>query len=277
MVLKGLNTVRKVYKIWRALPPDERAKHASEIRRIRVLVKEVGGSRGLRYVEGADIAGVPDDKLQQPPEPQRSRTAALEELQEASSSMVVALAAPASSLAVDALPRSLRFGGQLAGRRVARYVERARGSAAPKERRATTSPAGGGDVVPKLVVDRPLPDDLVERLEPFGRFEYKPQGSGVDAVGHPNAEYPLLQLAKRDPDGFLTALAASTIPVGEWTVYGAMRLIWHFGLLKADESCPRADAIGLAALTFLRDRGDSWDHLRLDEKALWSRVAARAW
>jgi hypothetical protein len=122
-----------------------------------------------------------------------------------------------------------------------------------------------------------LPNDLVARLEPYGRFEYDPQGSGVDAIGHPNAEYPLLQMAKQDPDGFLAALASETVPVGGWTVYGAMRLIWNFGLLKPETPRADADVIGLAALRFVRDIGGSWELLRIDEKALWNRAAGQKW
>jgi hypothetical protein len=44
-------------------------------------------------------------------------------------------------------------------------------------------------------------------------------------MGLPNAEYPLTQMAKQDSDGFMAALAAATVPIGGWTVYGAMRLI----------------------------------------------------
>jgi hypothetical protein len=59
-----------------------------------------------------------------------------------------------------------------------------------------------------------IPSGLVARLEPFGRFEFDPQGSGVDATGHPNAEYALLQTAKQEPDRFLAALASATVPIG---------------------------------------------------------------
>lgn len=99
----------------------------------------------------------------------------------------------------------------------------------------------------------PLPDGLTARLEAFGRFEFDPEGSGVDAIGHPNAEYPLLQIAKQDPDRFLAALASATVPIGGWTVYGAMRLAWHFGLLKPESPRKDGDAIGLAALRFASD------------------------
>ncbi|MGP0100289.1 MAG: hypothetical protein ACLPUT_01530 [Solirubrobacteraceae bacterium] len=122
-----------------------------------------------------------------------------------------------------------------------------------------------------------LPSNLVARLEPFGRFEYDPKGSGVDAIGHPNAEYPLLQLAKQDPDGLLGDLAAATVPIGGWTVYGAMRLAWHFGLLKPESSRDDGDAIGLAALRFIHDAGATWEQLNTDEKALWSRAAGQPW
>jgi hypothetical protein len=125
--------------------------------------------------------------------------------------------------------------------------------------------------------DGPLPPDLLARLDAFGRFEFDPQGSGVDAIGHPNADYTLLQVAKEDPDGFLAALASATDPVGGWTSYGAMRLAWHFGLLANDEPQADLDAIGLTALSFLRNTGTAWDHLTVAEKALWNRVAAEPW
>jgi hypothetical protein len=122
-----------------------------------------------------------------------------------------------------------------------------------------------------------LPSDLIARLEPFGRFEYDPSGSGVDAVGLPNAEYELMQTAKADPDAFLQGLASEAIPIGGWTAYGAMRLAWHFGLLRAGTHHADADAIGLAALEFVRNSGAAWNRLNLDEKDLWNRVAARQW
>jgi hypothetical protein len=122
-----------------------------------------------------------------------------------------------------------------------------------------------------------LPADLVPRLDAFGRFEYDPQGSGIDAVGHPNAEYPLLQAAKQDPDGFLAALASATTPIGGWTSYGAMRLVWHFGLLGHEEPQPDRDTICLAGLRFVRENGASWGKLNPAEQALWNRVAGEPW
>jgi hypothetical protein len=126
-------------------------------------------------------------------------------------------------------------------------------------------------------VDGRLPPDLLARLDAFGRFESDPQGSGVDASGHPNADYALLQVAKEDPDCFLAALASATDPIGGWTSYGAMRLAWHFGLLANDEPQADLDAIGYTALSFLRNRGTAWDHLAVAEKGLWNRVAAEPW
>ncbi len=122
-----------------------------------------------------------------------------------------------------------------------------------------------------------LPPDLVSRLEPLGRFEFDPQGSGVDAIGHPNAEYPLMQMAKQDPDGFMAALAAATVPIGGWTVYGAMRLIWHFGLADPDVPQADSDAISMAALQFLHDSGYPRERLTPRDMAFWRRLAGREW
>jgi hypothetical protein len=122
-----------------------------------------------------------------------------------------------------------------------------------------------------------LPPDLVSRLEPFGRFEFDPQGSGVDPIGLPSAEYPLMQMAKQDPDGFMDALAAATVPIGGWTVYGAMRLIWNFGLADPDVPQADSDAISMAALQFLHDCGYPQERLSPREMAFWRRIAGREW
>jgi len=122
-----------------------------------------------------------------------------------------------------------------------------------------------------------LPSDLIARLEPFGRFEFDPQGSGVDASGQPNAEYPLLQAAKHDREGFISALAARTIPAGGWTAYGGMRLIMHFGLVAPDSPNADSDAISMAAFQFLRDSGYGWDRLSPNEKSVWQRMAGHEW
>jgi hypothetical protein len=131
------------------------------------------------------------------------------------------------------------------------------------------------DVVQE-VGDR-LPPDLLARLEAFGQFEYDPQGSGVEAIGHPNADYSLLITAREDPDGFIAALSASALPVGGWTIYGAMRLAWHFGFLKPETPRADADALGLPALQFVRGMGGTWEHLNIDEKALWDRASTQPW
>jgi hypothetical protein len=132
---------------------------------------------------------------------------------------------------------------------------------------------------PRVVeqADAWLPADLLGRLEKFGRFEYDPQGSGVEATGHPNADYSLLTAAKQNPDEFIAALTAAASPVGGWTVYGAMRLTWHFGFLKPEAPRRDADALGLAALEFIRGVGCTWEHLNIDEKALWNRASTQAW
>jgi hypothetical protein len=123
-----------------------------------------------------------------------------------------------------------------------------------------------------------LQPDLLARLEAFGRFEYDPQGSGVEATAdHPNAEYSLFTTAKQDPDGFIAMLTRIALPVGGWTLYGAMRLMWHFGLLKPATPRADADALGLAALEFVRGTGCAWERLTVDEKALWNRAATYAW
>lgn len=122
-----------------------------------------------------------------------------------------------------------------------------------------------------------LPPDLVSRLEPFGRFEFDPQGSGIDPIGLPSAEYPLLQMAKQDPDGFMAALAAVTVPIGGWTVYGAMRLIWNFGLADPDVPQSDSDAISMTALQFLHDSGYPEERLSPRDMAFWRRIAGRDW
>jgi hypothetical protein len=118
---------------------------------------------------------------------------------------------------------------------------------------------------------------LPARLEPFGRFEFDPQGSGIDPVGMPNAEFELIQTAKQDPEAFIRGLAAATIPTGGWTVYGAMRLLWHFGLIEPDKASADLLAIATAALQFLRSSGATWQQLATVEKQLWAQISAEEW
>jgi hypothetical protein len=117
---------------------------------------------------------------------------------------------------------------------------------------------------------------LVSRLEPFGRFEFDPQGSGIDPIGLPNAEYHLFQMAQEYPDAFTAALGAAALPVGGWTVYGAMRLIMHFGI-KPETPHAGADAIRMAALQFLRDSGYGWERLTPNEIEIWNRIGRELW
>lgn len=119
-----LRNARKAYKQWRSLPAEEQERYAGEIRHITALVRELGGSGAVQFVEGsADAAG--DDVDARMSTAKRDRTVVMAELQDATTSLLTALAGPAADLATRSTPRSMRIGGKLAAKGVRRYINRA--------------------------------------------------------------------------------------------------------------------------------------------------------
>jgi hypothetical protein len=85
----------------------------SEIHRIRALVRELGGARALRYLEGSEEDPGGEVAFSSHPA-RRDRSEVIAELKEATSGLVEAMARPAGKLAVDSLPRSVRLGAKVA-------------------------------------------------------------------------------------------------------------------------------------------------------------------
>lgn len=71
-----------------------------------------------------------------------------------------------------------------------------------------------------------LPAGIDEFLETFGRFEFDPQGSGVD----PNAGYwmpALYELSEQDRGAFIEAIADVSFRCGGWALYGGDRTVMN--------------------------------------------------
>jgi hypothetical protein len=92
--------------------------------RITALVRELGGARAVSYVEGATDSPVEREESEADI-PRRDRREVMVELQEATTSLLAALASPGGALALGSVPRSLRLGGKLAGRGAMRYMRKA--------------------------------------------------------------------------------------------------------------------------------------------------------
>jgi hypothetical protein len=72
----------------------------------------------------------------------------------------------------------------------------------------------------------PLPSDIVQMMERFGRHEIDIMNSHDDGYAvFQAAQQPLLASASSDPAGFIRALADTCVPVGGWAVYGADRTV----------------------------------------------------
>jgi hypothetical protein len=120
----------------------------------------------------------------------------------------------------------------------------------------------------------PFPADMLRRLDRFGRQQYDPLTSGVDATDiWQTCAAPFYPFATADRDGFLTALQA--VVAGDrsgFATYGAARLVWEFfsgDALTVPAAWPLIDA----GITFKRDRGMPMDRLTGYEQ---QRLADRA-
>lgn len=113
-MLKVLRNVRRVIKQWHALPPTERDRYKDHVDRIRSLVAELGDRRAVGYVD--DVDAQPDDMGDESAVTARPRADVLADLQTETTSLLTALAVPATALAKDSVPRSARLGGKIASR-----------------------------------------------------------------------------------------------------------------------------------------------------------------
>jgi hypothetical protein len=124
-----------------------------------------------------------------------------------------------------------------------------------------------------------LPANVIPGLEPFGRFEFDPRGSGVDPSRLITNGYALAQLKQNDPNRFIAEIAAAAIPAGGWTLLGAMKLLWEFSYLESVPDNPDATAILMAGVELARGMGllPSIAHLSIDERFAYARAGGNPW
>lgn len=137
----------------------------------------------------------------------------------------------------------------LFGRRTKTGADRPTGHVAPRTgRRHAEAPRY------RSAPERSLPVNIVSMMEEFGRDQFDPFGSELDAasVGR-NVLAPLTGYAQRDPVGFVRELAGAVVEVGGWAVYGAERLVHELvGTQPADSNY---QVIVTRSLDFLRSCG----------------------
>lgn len=119
-MLKLLRNVRKALKQWQALSPEERDRHKHHVDRIRSLVAELGGKQALGYVDGSHDE-VDDEEHTVTARP---RTDIIADLQAETTSLLSALAVPATALARDSVPLSARLGGKVASKGFRHFTHR---------------------------------------------------------------------------------------------------------------------------------------------------------
>lgn len=121
-----------------------------------------------------------------------------------------------------------------------------------------------------------LPDDVVTRMERFGRFEFDPAGTDIDASDvWGELQAPFLPFAQSDPEGFTRALAEAVLPAGGFALFGAARTVWN--LVGSDFSSPAHDAVRMAALEFFRDNGVPSGRLSADDRRFWQENRSEPW
>ncbi|MEU7099743.1 hypothetical protein AB0A66_15655 [Streptomyces longwoodensis] len=121
-----------------------------------------------------------------------------------------------------------------------------------------------------------LPDDVVSRMERFGRFEFDPVGTDIDASDvWGELQAPFLPFAQSDPDGFARALAVAVLPAGGFALFGAARTVWN--LVGSDFDSPAYHAVRMAALEFFRANGVPSNRLSADDWRFWQENRSEPW
>ena len=91
----------------------------------------------------------------------------------------------------------------------------------------------------------------------------------MDASEIGTLEFELWQLAQADPDAFVSAVAAATLPHGGWAVYGAAQMV--VSVLGRPPEHPSFDELQAASLDFLRSCGVPSTYLNQYERDFWIR------
>ncbi|MFF0204854.1 hypothetical protein [Streptomyces sp. NPDC005017] len=121
-----------------------------------------------------------------------------------------------------------------------------------------------------------LPADVVARMERFGRFEFDPVGTDIDASDvWAELQAPFLPFAQSDPEGFARALADAVLPAGGFALFGAARTVWN--LVGSDFGSPAYDAVRMAALEFFRANGVPSGRLSADDWRFWQENRSEPW
>ncbi len=113
-----------------------------------------------------------------------------------------------------------------------------------------------------------FPDDIVGKMEVYGRFEFSPQDARPSATDTVAELLPqLYPIAQTNPDSFIQELAATVLPVGGWAVYGGQRCVRD--LIDTKSRHPDHLAMVDAAVIFLRRPGYGSMHLSAVELEAW--------
>ncbi|MEU5094708.1 hypothetical protein [Streptomyces sp. NPDC020996] len=122
----------------------------------------------------------------------------------------------------------------------------------------------------------PLPGDVVSLMERFGRFEFDPVGTDIDASDvWGELQAPFLPFAQSDPHGFARALADAVLPAGGFALFGAARTVWN--LVGSDFSSPAYGAVRMAALEFFRANGVPSNRLSAADWRFWQENRSEPW
>ncbi|MDX3310010.1 hypothetical protein P1S61_13105 [Streptomyces sp. ME08-AFT2] len=121
-----------------------------------------------------------------------------------------------------------------------------------------------------------LPGDVVSLMERFGRFEFDPVGTDIDASDvWSELQAPFLPFAQSDPEGLARALADAVLPVGGFALFGAARTVWN--LAGSDFGSRAYDAVRMAALEFFRANGVPSNRLSADDWRFWQENRSEPW
>jgi hypothetical protein len=117
-----------------------------------------------------------------------------------------------------------------------------------------------------------LPEDIAQRMEVYGRFEFDPQSFLDDTPPINELIYqPLYPIASADGDAFIAGLAAAVLPVGGWAVFGGQRAVRD---LTGDRRPNHPGYVSMldAAIRFVISQGYGPHQMAITEREEWKRL-----
>jgi hypothetical protein len=122
MMLTVLRAARTAHRQFQALPTEEQGRYAADMARIRGLLRELGGTRAVAFVENDTVPDEADGT--ELTSTTRDRHAVARDLQAATSALLARMSGPSRELLAGEMPRSARLSRRIAVAGISRVRNR---------------------------------------------------------------------------------------------------------------------------------------------------------